>query len=261
MPSTSSNSRLASNSNRDRPVIALLHGWGMNAHMFDALAGLLTADFEVRALDLPGHGGRAALPCNTLQSWADAVARQLPEHSTLLGWSLGGQVAMRAALDHPRKIARLIVLASTPRFTRAEDWQHGLAETDLQAFGDALIADPQATLLRFLSLQTRGMPGQRAFLQQLRHMLHAAPQAHPAALTSGLAMLRHTDLRAELPQLTQPTLVMHGASDTLVPFAAGAWLAGALPHAGFAGLARAAHAPHLSHAKEVAADIARFAHG
>ena len=44
-----------------KPVLALLHGWGMNARVFDALAGLLADDFEVRALNLPGHGGRAAL--------------------------------------------------------------------------------------------------------------------------------------------------------------------------------------------------------
>jgi len=233
----------------------------MNAHMFDTLAELLAADFEVRALNLPGHGGRDALPHNTLQGWADDLAQQLPQQAMLLGWSLGAQVAMRAALDHPRKIARLIVLASTPRFVRSEDWQHGMEESDLQEFGAALIADPQATLLRFLSLQTRGMQGQKTFLQQLRQMLQAAPQAHAEALTSGLAILRHTDLRAELPHLTQPTLVLHGASDTLTPPAAGAWLASALPHAQFTGFARAAHAPHLSHAQEVAAEIGRFAHG
>jgi pimeloyl-[acyl-carrier protein] methyl ester esterase len=246
---------------RAKPVLALVHGWGMNARMFDTLVELLAADFEVRALNLPGHGGRAALPHNSLKSWADDLAQQLPQQAVLLGWSLGGQVAMRAALDHPGKIARLIVLASTPRFVRAEDWQHGMAEADLQEFGDALIADPHATLLRFLTLQTRGMPGQKAVLQQLRHMLQATPQAEVEALASGLAILRHTDLRADLPHLSQPTLVLHGATDTLVPPAAGAWLASALPHAQFAGFARAAHAPHLSHAREVAAEIGRFAHG
>ncbi|OYW19926.1 MAG: hypothetical protein B7Z54_02600, partial [Sphingobacteriales bacterium 12-47-4] len=44
---------------------------------------------------------------NTLQAWADDLAQQLPDGATLLGWSLGGQVAMRAALDHPHKVARL----------------------------------------------------------------------------------------------------------------------------------------------------------
>jgi pimeloyl-[acyl-carrier protein] methyl ester esterase len=243
-----------------KPVLALVHGWGMNARVFDTLVDLLAVEFDVRALDLPGHGGRAALPHNSLHSWADDLAQQLPDNTTLLGWSLGGQVAMRAALDHPQKIARLILLASTPKFVVAEDWDRGMAAVDLQEFGAALLADPQATLLRFLSLQTRGMPGQKALLLQLRQTLLAAPAADSAALTAGLTILHDTDLRAELPQLAQPTLVLHGALDTLTSPAAGAWLAETLPHARHIEFARAAHAPHLSHGADVATAIGRFTH-
>jgi pimeloyl-[acyl-carrier protein] methyl ester esterase len=232
----------------------------MNARVFDTLAALLADEFEVRALNLPGHGGRAALPHNTLQSWADDLAQALPDNATLLGWSLGGQVAMRAALDHPGKVARLILLASTPKFVAAGDWNRGMADADLRDFGAALLADPQATLLRFLSLQTRGAPGQKTLLQQLRQSLLALPPADAAALSGGLAILRATDLRAELAQLAQPTLVVHGLLDTLAPPAAGAWMANALPAARHVELARAAHAPHLSHGAEVAAEIQGFAH-
>lgn len=244
-----------------KPFLALLHGWGMNARVFDDLAVLLAAAFEVRAFDLPGHGGRDAVADNTLRGWADDLARQLPDNATLLGWSLGGQVAMRAALDHPHKIARLALLASTPKFIAAEDWPHGMAPAALEDFGAALLAEPEMTLLRFLGLQTRGMPGQKTLLQRLRQTLLAAPAASSEALVGGLAMLRDTDLRAELPQLAQPTLVLHGALDTLTPAAAGAWLAEALPRAQHIAFCRAAHAPHLSHAEEVAAAIGRFAHG
>jgi pimeloyl-[acyl-carrier protein] methyl ester esterase len=244
-----------------KPVLALVHGWGMNARVFDPLAALLAADFDVRALNLPGHGGRALLSYNNLQSWADDLADALPDNTTLLGWSLGGQVAMRAALDHPHKISRLILLAATPRFVAGDDWQHGIAANDLQEFGEARMADPQATLLRFLSLQTRGMAGQKTMLQQLRQSFLAAPQAEAAALSSGLDMLRDTDLRLALSQLTQPSLVIHGSHDTLTPATAGVWLARTLPHAQHIELTHAAHAPHLSHTEAVAAEIGRFAHG
>jgi pimeloyl-[acyl-carrier protein] methyl ester esterase len=104
------------------------------------------------------------------------------------------------------------------------------------------------------------MPGQKALLQQLRQTLLVAPAADSAALTAGLAILHDTDLRVELPQLRQPTLVLHGALDTLTPPAAGAWLAETLPHTQHIELARAAHAPHLSHGEDVAAAIGRFTH-
>ena len=244
-----------------RPVIAMVHGWGMNARVFDALAERLAPAFDVRALSLPGHGGRAALARNALQDWADDMASQLPEHSTLLGWSLGGQVAMRAAIDHPDTVSRLILMSSTPKFVASGDWVHGMALSDLQAFGSDLLNTPQPTLLRFLSLQTRGVAGQKALLQQLREAFLAAPTGDAGALNHGLDLLCNTDLRAEVPRLMQPTLVLHGGLDTLTPSAAGVWLADHLPHARHVEFARAAHAPHLSHVEEVAAEVGRFAHG
>lgn len=244
-----------------KPVIALVHGWGMNARVFDTLAERLADGFDVRALNLPGHGGRAALAVNSLHSWADDLASQLPPHSTLLGWSLGGQVAMRAAIDHPDAIARLIVMSSTPKFVVSDAWAHGMALSGLQAFGAALLDDPRSTLLRFLSLQTRGVAGQKALLQQLRAAFLAAPPGDAEALRQGLDLLCRTDLRAELSRLMQPTLVLHGGLDTLTPAAAGTWLAAHLPHARQTEFARAAHAPHLSHGDEVAAEIGRFIHG
>lgn len=241
-------------------LIGMVHGWGMNACVFDALAARLADDFDVRAFNLPGHGGRTALSNNTLHHWAEDLASQLPQGSTLLGWSLGGQVALRAALDHPDRVARLILLSTTPRFVTSNTWAHGLPLADLQAFGADLLGNPRATLLRFLSLQTRGAADQPGLLRALRSAFQAAPDVDPQALQAGLAMLCDTDLRADLPALTQPALVLHGALDTLTPAAAGGWLASHLPHASHVEYARAAHAPHLSHGDEVAADIRRFIH-
>jgi len=241
-------------------LIGMVHGWGMNACVFDALAARLADDFDVRTFNLPGHGGRTALSNTTLHHWTEDLASQLPQGSTLLGWSLGGQVAMRAALDHPDRVARLILLSTTPRFVRSSAWAHGLALAELQAFGADLLDNPRATLLRFLSLQTRGAADQPALLRALRSAFQAAPDVDPHALQAGLAMLCETDLRADVPALMQPALVLHGALDTLTPAAAGRWLASHLPHACHVEYARAAHAPHLSHGDAVAADIRRFIH-
>lgn len=241
-----------------KPVLALVHGWGMNARVFDPLIERLAGEFEVQALNLPGHGGRPCLPDNSLQSWGDDIARQLAPDTILLGWSLGGQAAMRAALDHPGKVARLVLLASTPRFVAAADWEHGMAAADLEDFGGALLADPQATLLRFLALQTRGATRQKILLQQLRQTLVTAPLPDRRALSAGLRILQETDLRDEAARLRQPVLVLHGALDTLTRAGGAAWLAGALPHGRHVELAHAAHAPHLSHGAEVAAAIVRM---
>ncbi len=62
----------------------------------------------------------------------------------------------------------------------------------------------------------------------------------------GLAILEQTDLRPILPTLDIPALIIHGGRDRLVPPAAGAYLAAALPRARLRELPHAGHAPFLS---------------
>lgn len=246
--------------NSPKPFLGLLHGWGMNGRVFDTLVEALSDSCEVQTFHLPGHGGRDDLTDNTLAGWARDLAGQLPAGATLLGWSLGGQLALRAALDYPQSVARLVLLASTPRFVAGPDWPHGMAAAELDGFAGALCADPGATLLRFLSLQTRGVEGQKTLLQSLRAALASTPAPTPASLDAGLALLRETDLRAELARVRQPVLVVHGGLDTLSPAAAGAHLAARLPAARLLDLPRAGHAPHLSHPGPVIDALRAFCH-
>ena len=241
----------------ERPLI-LLHGWGMNPRVFDLLAAQL--DGASTALALPGHGGTPTLADNTLDGWTRALADNLPDAATLLGWSLGGQVALRLARNFPNKVSRLILLSTTPRFTRGDGWHAGIAAADLAAFGAAMQADVRATLLRFLTLQTRGVPGQKALLDRLRQTFFASPMPQPTALAAGLELLLHTDLRAELAALALPTLVFLGRAATLTPPAAGAWLAAQIPGAQHVELDGAAHAPLLSHPARIADIIQRWRH-
>lgn len=248
---------------QSKPTLALLHGWGMNPRVFDALRGPLQNHCTLLPLALPGHGGVAHLSINTLITWAAYIAEQLPPGTNLLGWSLGGQIAIRIALDYPATPQRLILMSTTPKFVRAPDWLAGIPHQDLQAFSKDMQADLRATLLRFLSLQTRGAAAQKPLLQDLRASLFSQALPHPHALRAGLEMLLHTDLRDEVYKLSlpTPTLVIHGSLDKLTPPAAGDWLAKNLPSARHQLVDGAAHAPFLSHTQQVAEAIVEALHG
>lgn len=245
---------------KSKPTLALLHGWGMNPRVFDMLGAQLHQHFTLLPLALPGHGGTEILTTNTLSTWASQLSKQLPRQTMLLGWSLGGQVAMRIALDYPTQIQRLILVSSTPKFVLDDNWQAGINLTDITAFGEDMQNDTRATLLRFLALQTRGASAQRTLLETLRENFFAASMPAPKALSAGLEMLLHTDLRTDVATLTQPTLVIHGNLDKLTPPSAGAWLADAIPNAKYCLIDGAAHAPFLSHTKRVAEAILEGAH-
>jgi pimeloyl-[acyl-carrier protein] methyl ester esterase len=184
------------------------------------------------------------------------LAAQMEEGSMLIGWSLGGQLAARIALDYPEKVSRLILIAATPCFVTRDDWPHGIAGEVFNQFSLSLAQDYAGTIRRFLALQAQGSSDVREVLSMLRKKL--MDQARPAtsALEAGLDILQTADLRQEMPRLAMPLTLVHGTGDKLAPVAAARWLADAMPGASLHEVAGAGHAPFLSHPRQVADIIA-----
>lgn len=238
--------------------LVLLHGWGLHGGLFRSLADHLAHHFRLHLVDLPGHG-RSVMPAGdyTLEAVAAHIAAQVPADAAWLGWSLGGRVALMAALSGAA-ISKLILIGTNPAFTQREGWPHGMPAAELQQFADALRDDYKSTLQRFLAVQSRGSERAREELRVLRDDLFSHGEPHPAALAGGLELLRSADLRAQLPHITQPTLVIHGERDTLAPLAAAEFTARALPHGRLLVIPGAGHAPFISHPDHVIAAMLEF---
>ena len=90
------------------PPLVMLHGWAMHSGLWAPLLPRLIARFRVHCVDLPGHGFSPSLVPYTLDSITQAVAAAFdasPDTADtpliVLGWSLGGAVAMRWASTRP----------------------------------------------------------------------------------------------------------------------------------------------------------------
>ncbi len=237
----------------------MLHGWGMNAAVWDACPPQCWQGLTQHPIELPGHGHRrSSPPPNSLWGWAETCLEATPEGALWLGWSLGGLVALAAALSAPARIAGLILLTATPRFVRAADWTPAMPEPTLEQFHTELLADPAGTLSRFLALQVRGSETARENLRTLRLGLASRPRPDPAALALGLDLLRNEDVRGRLPDIRCPTLWLFGSRDTLVPPAVAERIELLMPGAVTRVVQGAAHAPHLSHPSETGAAIRSF---
>lgn len=241
------------------PELLLLHGWGLHGGVWDTLMPKLTPHLRVTRLDLPGHGRSRHLPMPpsltelTLQTMA-----AVPPGAVVLGWSLGGLVALEAALRMPQRMRGLVLANTTPRFITAEDWPEAMPPQQLQEFAAGLGQDYKDTLQRFLSLQVRGDESARASLRQLRDALFARGEPDTASLATGLAILEDSDLRNRLKDVSVPTLVLAGGYDRLTPPGAGEYLAGHIPGAQLEVLPKSAHAPFISHADAFVAALLGF---
>lgn len=242
----------------DGEDLVLLHGWGMNAAVWDDVAADLAKHFRVHCVDLPGHGNSCAGELYTLATMTGALAAAMPRPAVVCGWSLGGQVALNWALHAPHQVARLVLIATTPRFVNGAQWDSGIDTALLDGLERDLADDCRAVLQRFLAMQARNDADARLVLRRLRGMMLDRGEPAVEALAAGLRILKETDLRDALPQIAQPALILHGERDAVVPLAAGAYLQRALPRALLEVYAKAAHAPFVAHPRRTAQRIAEF---
>ncbi|MFT5127808.1 MAG: pimeloyl-[acyl-carrier protein] methyl ester esterase [Rhodothermales bacterium] len=120
---------------------------------------------------------------------ADAIVR--PD-CILIGWSLGGVLAIGAAARQPESVRALVLISTTPRFTDA--WPARV----IQRMQRRLAREPEATIADF---QNRaGIPGAACELRN-----------------SGLEYLATCDLRNSLAALPCPILWIHGDADPIIP--------------------------------------------
>jgi len=233
------------------PPLILLHGWSMSSAVFAEALSNLSDSFRVLAPDLRGHGGSDGGQAYTLDALV-ADLRLWVEHldlepAALAGWSLGGELALRWALDAPQCFSRLLLLSTTPKFVAGDDWAHGLPPIQLKAMGRDLRRNYLLTMNGFFNLQFEGEALSR---ERHREIVTFAvrggnlPEAEVAI--ESLKTLQQSDLRGELSQLTLPTLVLHGSLDKIIPLGAGRFLAEAIPQARLLEFPTLGHAPFLS---------------
>ena len=248
---------------RDGPVLLCLHGYSASSLDWLPWAHALATDARLLLVDLPGHGlteAPAHQPHGT-DAMASAVVALTGvlglDKVVLVGNSMGGQVALTAALAMPERVAGLVLIAPTgaidlrasappsPLFrllaSKAGRWV--LRHLDLtmlvrRGLRDAL-GDP-AMVTDDLVARTAALaraPGHRAILTELQ----LAPGGEP--------------LLGRLGALRQPALVIAGEADRLVPVSASRAIAAALPASRLVVYDGVGHVPMLTTPARCAADV------
>jgi len=211
-------------------------GWGSDACAFNAVCG--------RWL------GSMFAWWNGLGPQPSALDRALAQADTpplLVGWSLGGQLALAAAAHNPKAVAGLVLVATPARFPA--DGEHpGADARALHRMRRRVADDPESVLADFWRRAAAPEPAETADAWRAK----ATPGVPRERLGAGLDHLAETDLREAARAVRVPTVVIHGREDVIVPFAAGERLADAMPNARFVAL-DGGHALPFSHPEAIAA--------
>lgn len=193
----------------DAPAVVLIHGLGLSRDStWGVIAPLLARHFRVLSYDLPGHGQSARHPgpltLATLSTQLITLMDRLAlPRAALVGFSLGGMINRRAALDHPARVSALAILNSPHE--RAPDLQARVAAQARDAASGGPAATIDAALERWFTPEFRAQNPEKVgnIRQTVLATDPASYAAHRLVLAEGV-----TELIQPAPPLTIPTLVM-----------------------------------------------------
>ena len=242
--------------------LVLLHGFTQGPGSWDQLVAGLEGTYEIARVTLPGHGPAGSTSAQTRLPFevaagavADAVAEVVgPEPATWIGYSLGGRLALRVALDRPELVDSLALLGATAGIEEAparaarveidERLAAGLERKGVDAFIDGWLAQ---ALFSSLSRSNAGIEERR--------------MGTVDGLASALRLLGtgvQEPVWNRLGELKVPVLLMAGEHDTKFSALAFRMAAAIGDNAGISFVPSAGHAAHLERPQSVATILNRF---
>jgi 2-succinyl-6-hydroxy-2,4-cyclohexadiene-1-carboxylate synthase len=232
--------------------VVLVHGFTQTQAAWEPVAARLRARWRLVRVDLPGHGGSAGVRVGFEE--AAALLGECGGRAAYVGYSLGGRLCLRLALDRPELVRALVLLGASPgiadpaaraeRRAADEALAAGIERDGVAAFLDRWLAGPLfATLPQELAGREDRLANTPEGLAAALRLLGAGVQA---PLWDRLAGLRC------------PTLLVAGALDAKFAALAAEMAAAIGPAAHLELVPGAGHAAHLERPAELAALLEGF---
>lgn len=228
------------------PAVILLHGSGPGVSAWTNWRRVMPAlaeDFDVIAPDMAGFGHTERRPQDVyaIKLWVQHLLGLMDaldiESTSLVGNSFGGSLALAAALRHPDRFQRL-VLMGTPCDTFAmtpglrAGWDYEPSREAMRSVMSLFPFDPSVITDELVEERYRVscLPGAQEGLRKLL----AKPSDEGETMLSGIPEKVVADLQ-------QPALVLHGREDQVIPVEMGLKLARAIPNADLHVFGRCGH--------------------
>jgi pimeloyl-ACP methyl ester carboxylesterase len=230
----------------DRRTLLFLHGAGGSSAGWARTANLLTSAGNVVAVDLPAHGRSQGPPLAGIDAAADFALGLLEalgmRRAILLGHSMGGLIALRAAELRPERVEALVLVATAARI-----------RVDPLVY-DAL--DRSADQAR--ALMTRAAFAASAPTSLVEMAIASWPYCTAEVARADFAACDAYDAGPATARLGMPALVVTASEDRLTPPALGARLADLLPGARLCEIGGAGHMLPAEHPAALARAIGDF---
>lgn len=244
--------------------IVLLHGWCMSSavwkYQFDGLAGSI----RLIAPDLRGHGrSRRISGSLTFTGFANDLVdlfEQLDLRQTLLvGWSMGGQIALQASSELSGRLAGLALVSATPRFVASSDFSHALADKEVRGMRLKVQRNTLRALEGFYSrIFSESEFENHPFALDIKVLLSSISPPDTTVALDALDALAKADMRDLLAGINVPTLILNGAQDQICVPQASSYLKDHISDAEQLVFPLSGHAPFLTYPHKFNEELINF---
>ena len=243
------------------------HGFGCDQQMWRFVAPSFEATHRVVLFDHIGCGGADSKAFDaqrhaSIRGYADDLREVMQaadvRDAVLIGHSVGAMIGVLASIAKPRLFSRLVLIGPSPRYLNAPpDYTGGFERADI----DGIIDMMETNMLGWADFLAPVVMGRQS-PAELTSELKASFCASDAYIARRFAMATFLgDNRADLPQVTVPSMIIQCADDAIAPMAVGQYLHQHLKGSTMEVLDASGHCPHMTHPEQTIALIKHYLAG
>ena len=250
----------------DQPVMMLAHGFGCDQNLWRLIAPRLAENFRVVLFDHVG-AGRSDLSAwqperyATLDGYADDVLRICRElelrQVVFVGHSVSAMIGVLAANREPDRFSKLILVGPSPRYVDDAGYRGGFTQADI----DDLLESLDSNYLGWSAAMAPVIMGNPERPELAEELAASFCRTDPAIARSFARTTFLSDNRADLAEVSVPTLILECSRDAIAPAEVGAFVHDEIPGSTLVTLPATGHCPQLSAPDATLAAIASFASG
>lgn len=233
------------------PPMLFLHGFGCDQNMWRLLAPHFSESFTCILVDLVGSGGSdlsAYSPAKyaTLDGYAADVCEVLAEVTTApaicVGHSVSAMIGLLANLRCPDAFLAQVMVGPSPCYINDGDYVGGFEREDIEGLLETL----ESNYLGWSSNMAPAIMGAPDQPELARELTASFCRTDPEIAKQFARVTFLSDLRAELPKLQAPTLILQCSEDVIAPRTVGEYMRKRIPDCTLQIIENVGHCPHLS---------------
>jgi pimeloyl-ACP methyl ester carboxylesterase len=228
------------------------------AHFLDRLASFSRLIvFDMRGVGLSDRGSEPPFLESQMNDMSAVMAAAGSESAVIFGGARGGAMSMLFAATYPERTKALVLYAGVAKTVRSADFPYGKSEQDQRAFFDRFVAEMGTG--QNLDLQGPSGADDPRFVRWWARFERLV--ATPSAYRELAAIFLDLDVRAVLPSIQAPTLVLQRVGDRITPVEQARYLAATIPTARLVEFPGDDHIPFLGDGDAVIDEVEEFVTG